>query len=129
MRPGAAVLAMDVPVVLDDRIDLQQTVGAGFLDPVRHARQQAIALDAAVDDDMRHMDALRAEFTRHRLDQQAQARGIEPQVVYDEFSSLNVLNSRNSPEDIAGAVTFFCSDMARAVTGQALYVNSGETFH
>jgi NAD(P)-dependent dehydrogenase (short-subunit alcohol dehydrogenase family) len=63
------------------------------------------------------------------LDQQASARGVEPQVAYDEFSALNVLNSRNSPEDIAGAVTFFCSDMARAVTGQALYVNSGETFH
>lgn len=63
------------------------------------------------------------------LGQQAQDRGVEPQVVYDEFSALNVLNGRNSPEDIAAAVTFFCSDMARAITGQALYVNSGETFH
>lgn len=63
------------------------------------------------------------------LDHQATARGVDPQVVYDEFAALNVLNSVNSPHDIAGAVTFFCSDMARAVTGQALYVNSGETFH
>jgi NAD(P)-dependent dehydrogenase (short-subunit alcohol dehydrogenase family) len=63
------------------------------------------------------------------LSQQAAGRGVEPQVVFDEFAALNVLNSVNTPEDIAGAVTFFCSDMARAVTGQALYVNSGETFH
>ena len=63
------------------------------------------------------------------LAQQAEDRGVDPQVVYDEFAALNALNGRNSPEDISGAVTFFCSDMARAVTGQALYVNSGETYH
>jgi NAD(P)-dependent dehydrogenase (short-subunit alcohol dehydrogenase family) len=63
------------------------------------------------------------------LDQQARARGVEPQVVYDEFAALNVLNRRNAPEDIAGAVTFLCSDLALAITGQALYANSGETFH
>src|SRR5262249_1476546 len=48
VRPGTALLGVQVPVVIDDRIDLEQAVGAGLLGPVRHARQQAVALDAAV---------------------------------------------------------------------------------
>ena len=79
MRPGAARLAMDVPVVLDDRLDAQQPVGTGLLLAVGHARQQPLALDAAVDDDMGDMEALRPELARHRLDHEAQSAlgGVE----------------------------------------------------
>ena len=38
VRPGAARLAMDVPVVLDDRLDTQQPVGTGLLLAIGHAR-------------------------------------------------------------------------------------------
>jgi NAD(P)-dependent dehydrogenase (short-subunit alcohol dehydrogenase family) len=63
------------------------------------------------------------------LDQDAAARGVEPQVVYDEFSSKSALKQRNLPDDIAGSVVFLASDMASVITGQALYANSGESFH
>jgi NAD(P)-dependent dehydrogenase (short-subunit alcohol dehydrogenase family) len=66
---------------------------------------------------------------RGYLDQQAAQRGVAAQVVYDEFAGLNALRYLVSPDEIAGAVTFFASDMARPITGQALYVNAGETFH
>jgi NAD(P)-dependent dehydrogenase (short-subunit alcohol dehydrogenase family) len=66
---------------------------------------------------------------RGYLDQQASERGVPPQVVYDEFAGLNALHYLIPPDEIAGAVTFFASDMARPITGQALYVNAGETFH
>jgi NAD(P)-dependent dehydrogenase (short-subunit alcohol dehydrogenase family) len=63
------------------------------------------------------------------LDQDAAARGVEPQVVYDEFASKSALHTLNQPDDIAESVVFLASDMARVITGQALYANSGETFH
>ena len=50
MGPGAAVLAMQVPVAVGDRLDVQKPIGARLLLAVGHARQQALALDAAVDD-------------------------------------------------------------------------------
>jgi len=63
------------------------------------------------------------------LDQQAAAAGVEPQAMYDEFAAKNSLNRLIRPEEIASAVAFLASDMATAITGQALYVNAGETFH
>ena len=79
VRPGTVVLAMKMPVAVGDRLDVQKTVGAGLFLAIGHARQQALALDAAVDDDMRDVDALRTKLARHRLDQQPQAAlgGIE----------------------------------------------------
>lgn len=32
-------------------------------------------------------------------------------------------------DEIAGAVVFFASDLAKAITGQALAVNAGHWFH
>src|SRR6185437_4514060 len=53
--------------------------GDDLLGAASHARQEAIALDAAVDDHVRDVDALRPELARHRLHQQAQAAlgGVE----------------------------------------------------
>ncbi len=59
------------------------------------------------------------------LDQQASARGVAPRDVYEEFAGLNALKYLVPPDEIAGAVTFFASELARPITGQALYVNSG----
>lgn len=66
---------------------------------------------------------------RAYLDSQAAARGVESQVVYDEFAAKNALRSLVPPEDIADSVVFLASDMARPITGQALYANAGESFH
>src|SRR6185436_1082352 len=37
MRPGAALLGVEVPVVVDDRLDLEQAVGADLLGAAGHA--------------------------------------------------------------------------------------------
>ena len=63
------------------------------------------------------------------LDSQAAERGVAPQVVYDEFASKNAMRALIPPEDIADSVVFLASDMARPITGQALYANAGESFH
>ena len=66
---------------------------------------------------------------RAYLDSQAATRGVEPQVVYDEFASKNALRALVPPDEIADSVVFLASDMARPITGQALYANAGESFH
>jgi NAD(P)-dependent dehydrogenase (short-subunit alcohol dehydrogenase family) len=66
---------------------------------------------------------------RGYLDQEAAAHGMEPQAMYDAFASRNALNTLLEPDVIAGAVVFLASDLARAVTGQAIYANAGESFH
>jgi NAD(P)-dependent dehydrogenase (short-subunit alcohol dehydrogenase family) len=63
------------------------------------------------------------------LTAQAEQRGVPAQVAFDEFASQNALHYLVPPEEIAASVAFFASDMARPITGQALYVNAGETFH
>jgi len=57
---------------------------------------------------------------------QAQARRVDPRVVYDEVAAKIALGAIPTSEEIAGAVLFFASDLARAVTGQSLDVNGGQ---
>jgi NAD(P)-dependent dehydrogenase (short-subunit alcohol dehydrogenase family) len=56
----------------------------------------------------------------------AEERGVEFQVVYDEFADKNCLKYLPSSAEIAGAVVFFASPLSKAVTGQSLPVNCGE---
>ncbi len=63
------------------------------------------------------------------LDSQAGERGVAPQTVYDEFAAKNAMRALVSPDEIADSVVFLASDMARPITGQALYANAGESFH
>jgi NAD(P)-dependent dehydrogenase (short-subunit alcohol dehydrogenase family) len=56
----------------------------------------------------------------------ADERGVDFQVVYDEFADKNCLKYLPSSAEIAGAVVFFASPLAKAVTGQSLPVNCGE---
>lgn len=63
------------------------------------------------------------------LDSQAEAQGAEKQTVYGQWAAKNALNMLVGPDDIADSVVFLSSDMARPITGQALYVNAGESFH
>ncbi|MCX2729226.1 SDR family oxidoreductase [Saccharopolyspora sp. NFXS83] len=59
----------------------------------------------------------------------AQERGVDPQQVYDETAATTDLRKLPEPDEIADAVLFLASPMARAITGQCLDVNGGEYHH
>jgi NAD(P)-dependent dehydrogenase (short-subunit alcohol dehydrogenase family) len=55
--------------------------------------------------------------------------GKSAQEQYDEIASRIPLGFIPPDEDVANAAVFFASDLSRVITGQALDVNGGETFH
>ncbi|MEV6323793.1 SDR family oxidoreductase [Nocardia sp. NPDC051787] len=59
----------------------------------------------------------------------AQERGITPEEVYAETAAGIDLRKLPEPDEIADAVVFLASDMARAITGACLDVNGGEYHH
>jgi NAD(P)-dependent dehydrogenase (short-subunit alcohol dehydrogenase family) len=60
---------------------------------------------------------------------QAKKRGVDPQQVYDETAAGIDLQRLPEPDEIADAVVFLSSSLARAITGQCLDVNCGEYHH
>jgi NAD(P)-dependent dehydrogenase (short-subunit alcohol dehydrogenase family) len=66
---------------------------------------------------------------RGYLASMADASGRAIEDVHREWGAKNCLGYLVPPEEIAGTVVFLASDLARPITGQALYVNAGETFH
>jgi NAD(P)-dependent dehydrogenase (short-subunit alcohol dehydrogenase family) len=56
-------------------------------------------------------------------------RGVSGQQVYDETAAGIDLRRLPEPDEIADAVVFLASDLARAITGQCLDVNCGEFHH
>ncbi len=56
-------------------------------------------------------------------------RGVDPQQIYAEAAATTDLGRLPEPDEIADAVVFLASPMARAITGQCLDVNSGEYHH
>ncbi|MFC4052745.1 SDR family oxidoreductase [Actinomadura syzygii] len=59
----------------------------------------------------------------------AKKRGITAQQVYDENAATTDLRRLPEPDEVADAVVFMLSPLARAITGQCLDVNSGEWHH
>jgi NAD(P)-dependent dehydrogenase (short-subunit alcohol dehydrogenase family) len=59
----------------------------------------------------------------------AHKRGVEPKVVYDEIADTIDLRRLPVPDEIADAVVFMASDLARGITGHCLDVNCGEYHH
>ena len=57
---------------------------------------------------------------------QAKQRGVEPQVIYDETAAPIDLRRLPVPDEIADAVVFLASDLARGITGHCVDVNAGE---
>jgi NAD(P)-dependent dehydrogenase (short-subunit alcohol dehydrogenase family) len=57
---------------------------------------------------------------------QAGERGVGEDVVVSEITERMPLGEIPADEDVAEAVVFLCSDRARMITGQTLYVNAGE---
>src|ERR671919_1341042 len=74
VRPCRPWLAVNLPVDLGDRIDVQHAILAALFDYLRSKCAQALAIDAAVDDHVRDMDTLRSVFSRHALRDHAQTR-------------------------------------------------------
>jgi NAD(P)-dependent dehydrogenase (short-subunit alcohol dehydrogenase family) len=59
----------------------------------------------------------------------AEQRGVDRQQIYDEAAATTDLRRLPEPDEVADAVVFLASTMARAITGQCLDVNSGEYHH
>jgi len=59
----------------------------------------------------------------------AHKRGVEVQEIYDETAAAIDLGRLPEPDEIADAVVFLASPLARAITGQCLDVNCGEYHH
>ena len=59
----------------------------------------------------------------------AHKRGVEVQEIYDETAAGIDLRRLPEPDEIADAVVFLASPLARAITGQCLDVNCGEYHH
>jgi NAD(P)-dependent dehydrogenase (short-subunit alcohol dehydrogenase family) len=69
-------------------------------------------------------DTLRAYF-----DYLADRRGVPARQLYDETAATTDLRRLPEPDEVADAILFLASDLARAVTGQCLDVNCGEFHH
>jgi NAD(P)-dependent dehydrogenase (short-subunit alcohol dehydrogenase family) len=59
----------------------------------------------------------------------AKQRDVTVEDIYEEVAAGIDLRKLPEPDDVADAVLFLASDLARAVTGQCLDVNSGEHHH
>ncbi|WP_228001102.1 SDR family oxidoreductase [Nocardia australiensis] len=59
----------------------------------------------------------------------AEQRGITSEEVYAETAATIDLRKLPEPDEIADAVVFFASQLARAITGSCLDVNAGEYHH
>jgi NAD(P)-dependent dehydrogenase (short-subunit alcohol dehydrogenase family) len=56
---------------------------------------------------------------------EATLRGMTPQAVVDEYIAATPLGRLESPEDVAKAVLFLCSDLSGFITGESLNVTGG----
>ena len=59
----------------------------------------------------------------------AKKRGVDPDEIYAETAANIDLGRLPEPDEIADAVLFLASPLARAITGQCLDVNCGEYHH
>ncbi|MDT4936491.1 MAG: hypothetical protein QOG80_162 [Pseudonocardiales bacterium] len=70
-----------------------------------------------------------AETLQNYFTYLARKRGVDRQVIYDETAANMDLRRLPEPDQIADAVVFLASDLARAITGHCLDVNCGEFHH
>jgi meso-butanediol dehydrogenase/(S,S)-butanediol dehydrogenase/diacetyl reductase len=59
------------------------------------------------------------------IEWESQLRGLSPHEVMDDYVRQTPLGRIETPEDVAGVVTFLCSDAARFMTGQGINVTGG----
>lgn len=63
------------------------------------------------------------------IDYRVSTEGKTPEQVVDDIAGGFPLGRMTSDDEVADVVTFFCSPLAKAVTGQHLLVNAGELKH
>src|SRR3546814_20002118 len=69
--PGASLLPVDEKGAVGDCFGPKEAIFAAFLEQMGEGTQQPVAVNAAVDDEMRDMDALRADLASETLRQGA----------------------------------------------------------
>jgi meso-butanediol dehydrogenase / (S,S)-butanediol dehydrogenase / diacetyl reductase len=68
---------------------------------------------------------VRTSMQSREMAWEAKLRGMSPEAVVAEYVSLTPLGRLEEPEDVADAVVFLSSDLARFITGEALNVSGG----
>ena len=66
------------------------------------------------------------EGVRRYMQSQADARGVDFQVIYDETADETALKYLTTAKEIAGSALFYASDLSLPVTGTELDVNCGQ---
>lgn len=59
------------------------------------------------------------------IEWEASLRGMTPEAVFADYVAQTPLGRIETPEDVAGVVTFLCSDAARFMTGQGINITGG----
>jgi NAD(P)-dependent dehydrogenase (short-subunit alcohol dehydrogenase family) len=60
---------------------------------------------------------------------EAERAAVELDVIVESVSSKLALRRLPDDDDVAAVIAFFCSDGARSITGQTLFVDCGEIWH
>jgi NAD(P)-dependent dehydrogenase (short-subunit alcohol dehydrogenase family) len=68
-----------------------------------------------------------ANFAKY-CEELAAKRNVDPQVIRDEVAADYALQYIPGPDEVAGGVLYFASELGRASTGQFLLVNGGQVF-
>ncbi len=68
---------------------------------------------------------VRTGMQHREIGWEAKLRGMSETAVRDEYVSLTPLGRLEEPEDVADAIVFLASDLARFITGEALNVSGG----
>ncbi len=96
--------------------------------PCRRELADFATVDAEVGDRIRFVGVDPFD-TVESMQRFASERGVDVDVVYEEWAAQTALRYLVPPEEVAGSVVFLASDLARPVTGQAIYTGAGQWFH
>lgn len=68
---------------------------------------------------------VKTSMQSREIEWESELRGMTPEAVLEDYISQTPLGRIETPADVAGVVTFLCSDAARFMTGQGINVTGG----
>jgi enoyl-[acyl-carrier-protein] reductase (NADH) len=68
-------------------------------------------------------------MARKALRAEAERADVELNTIVESVNSKLALRRLANDDDVAAVIAFFCSDGARSITGQTLFVDCGEIWH